>query len=61
MLFSEYKGDAKSVYYNRPMYKPGQHIIVKINGIPTEVKIRAIAESTEGTKLIVDFGFAQTA
>jgi hypothetical protein len=42
-------------------YKPGQTLIVKINGVPTEAKVRAVVESTEGVKLIVDFGFAQTA
>jgi hypothetical protein len=51
----------KSAYYNRLMYKPGQHIIAKINGIPQEVLVRAILETPDGIKLIVDFGFAQTA
>ena len=42
-------------------YKPGQTLIVKINGVPTEAKVRAVLDSTEGVKLIVDFGFTQTA
>jgi hypothetical protein len=44
-----------------PNFKVGQSIIAKINGIPTEAKVRAVLDSTEGVKLIVDFGFAQTA
>lgn len=38
-------------------YKVGQTIIAKINGVPHEAKIRAVLDSTEGIKLIVDFGF----
>jgi hypothetical protein len=37
---------------DRPMCKPGQHFIAKINGIPTEAKIRTVLDSTEGMKLI---------
>jgi hypothetical protein len=43
------------------VYKPGQHIIAKINGIPTEAKVRVVLDTTDGKKLIVDFGHAQTA
>jgi hypothetical protein len=42
------------------IYKVGQTIIAKIGGIPHEVTIRAVFESTEGIKLIVDFGHEQT-
>lgn len=42
-------------------YKVGQSIVAKINGIPHEAKIRAVLDSAEGTKLIVDFGHSQTA
>jgi hypothetical protein len=42
-------------------YKVGQTIIAKISGIPHEATIRAVLETTEGTKLIVDFGREQTA
>ena len=42
-------------------FKVGQHIIAKINGIPTESKVRAVLDTTEGVKLIVDFGHEQTA
>jgi hypothetical protein len=42
-------------------YKVDQTIIAKINGIPTEAKVRAVLDSTEGVKLIVDFGHQQTA
>jgi hypothetical protein len=44
-----------------PLYKVGQSIVAKINGVPHEAKIRAVLDSTEGTKLIVDFGFQQVA
>ncbi|MGB9432249.1 MAG: hypothetical protein WBQ89_08410 [Candidatus Acidiferrum sp.] len=44
-----------------PNYKVGQTIIAKISGIPNEVRIRAVLETTEGIKLIVDFGNEQTA
>ncbi len=40
-------------------YKVGNPIVVKIAGIPTEAKIRAILETTEGMKFIVDFGHQQ--
>jgi hypothetical protein len=33
-------------------FKVGQRVVAKINGIPTEAKIRAVLDSTEGTKLI---------
>jgi hypothetical protein len=42
-------------------YKPGQQIIAKIIGISRETKVRDVLDSTEGVKLIVDFGFSQTA
>jgi hypothetical protein len=42
-------------------YKVGQTVIAKIDGIPRETNIRAVIESTEGVKLIVDFGHQQTA
>jgi hypothetical protein len=42
--------------------KVGQTIIAKISGVPHEAKIRAVLDdTTEGTKLIVDFGFNQVA
>lgn len=42
-------------------YKSGQSIIVKIAGVPTEATIKAIVESTEGRKFIVDSGNQQVA
>jgi hypothetical protein len=42
-------------------YKVGQPLIVKIAGIPTEATIKAISETTEGRKFIVDFGHEQVA
>ena len=42
-------------------YKYGQSIIVKIAGVPTEATIKAIFETTEGRKFIVDFGNQQVA
>ncbi|MGB9435013.1 MAG: hypothetical protein WBQ89_22400 [Candidatus Acidiferrum sp.] len=42
-------------------YKVGQKLIAKIGGIPNEVRIRAVLETTEGIKLIVDFGHERTA
>ena len=37
-------------------YKVGQTIVAKISGVPQEAKIRAVLDdTTEGTKLIVDF------
>lgn len=43
-------------------YKVGQTIVAKISGVPQEAKIRAVLDdTTEGTKLIVDFGHSQTA
>ena len=42
-------------------YKSGQSIIVKIAGVPTEATIKAVLETTEGRKLIVDFGNQQVA
>jgi hypothetical protein len=36
-------------------YKPDQSI-VKIGGVPHEATIRAVLESTDGLKLVVDFG-----
>jgi hypothetical protein len=44
-----------------PHYKAGQALIAKINGIPQEVKVRAVLDTTEGVKLIVDFGHEQVA
>jgi len=35
-------------------YKPDQSI-VKIGGVPHEATIRAVLESTDGLKLVVDF------
>ncbi len=40
-------------------YKVGQSIVVRINGIPVEAKIRAVLDHTD--ELIVDFGHSQTA
>ena len=42
-------------------YNVGQPIIVKVGGIPQESTIRAVLQSTDGLKLIVDFGHEQTA
>jgi hypothetical protein len=42
-------------------YKPGQIIVAKISGVPREATIHAVLDSTEGVKLIVDFGHEQTA
>jgi hypothetical protein len=42
-------------------YKVGQTIIAKVGGVPHEVTVRAVLETTEGIKLIVDFGHEQTA
>ncbi len=42
-------------------YKSGQSIIVKISGVPTEATIKAVLETTEGRKFIVDFGNQQVA
>ena len=42
-------------------YRFGQSIIVKIAGIPTEATVKAILETTEGRKFIVDFGNQQVA
>jgi|HubBroStandDraft_1064217.scaffolds.fasta_scaffold2067846_2 hypothetical protein len=43
-------------------YKVGQTVIAKISGVPHEAKIRAVLDdTTEGTKLIVDFGHQQVA
>jgi hypothetical protein len=44
-----------------PNFKVGQTIIAKIGGIPQEATIRTVLETTEGIKLIVDFGHEQTA
>jgi hypothetical protein len=41
--------------------KVGDPIIVKIVGVPTEATIKAVLETTEGLKLIVDFGHEQVA
>ena len=42
-------------------YSVGQPLIVKINGVPHESTIEAVRQSTDGLKLIVDFGYSQTA
>lgn len=42
-------------------YKVGNPIIVKIAGVPTEATIKAVLETTEGRKFIVDFGNQQVA
>ena len=42
-------------------YKAGQTIIAKIGGIPHEVTIRAVLETTDGLKLQEDYGNDQTA
>jgi hypothetical protein len=42
-------------------YRVGERIIAKIGGIPHEAAIRAVLESDDGVKLIVDFGHEQTA
>jgi molybdopterin-binding protein len=42
-------------------FKAGQTVIVKINGIPQEARIRAVISRTDGDHLQVDFGKDQTA
>jgi hypothetical protein len=42
-------------------YSVGQSIIVKINGVPHESTVKAVLQSTDGLKLIIDFGHEQTA
>ena len=45
-----------------PKYKVGDHVLVKLSGGRiVEATIRAITESTDGTRLKVDFGFDETA
>jgi hypothetical protein len=41
--------------------KVGQTVIARIGGIPQEAKIRAVLDSDDGVKLIVDFGHEQVA
>ena len=49
------------VYRMADQYTVGQPVIVKIGGVPHESTIRAVLQSTDGLKLIVDFGHEQTA
>jgi hypothetical protein len=42
-------------------YKAGQTIIVKIAGVSTEAVIKAVLDTTESRKFIVDFGNQQVA
>ena len=43
-------------------YKVGDHVLVKLSGGRiVEATVKATTESTEGTRLQVDFGFDETA
>lgn len=42
-------------------YRIGSAISVKIAGVPTKATIKAVLETTEGRKFIVDFGNQQVA
>ena len=45
-----------------PKHKVGDHVLVKLSGGRiVEATIKAITESTEGTRLQVDFGYDETA
>jgi hypothetical protein len=45
-----------------PKYKVGDHVLVKLSGGRiVEATVKAITESTEGTRLQVDFGFDEAA
>jgi hypothetical protein len=43
-------------------YKVGDHVLVKLSGGRiVEATVKAIVDTTEGTRLQVDFGFDETA
>jgi hypothetical protein len=45
-----------------PKYKVGDHLLVKLSGGRiVEAAIKALVDTTEGTRLQVDFGYDETA